>query len=139
MKLTAKSSNTGKLMFNDLGKVIKGVAPDALPQAIALDPGESIYLPNSSGVLFSAMQGDARRYEDAGLLDINDIEALTPSDTIVANHNFKFVPMVQVMKKSGSDWVPAVIGTDVDVKTDATLSTTTVTCLIAGDYYVNIG
>lgn len=139
MKFAAKSSNTDRLLFNDLGNVIKGVSPDAVPNMIALDPGDSVYLLNTSGVLYSASKGDARKYEDAGLLDINDVATLAVSETIVMEHNFKIIPSVQVMKKSGSDWVPAVIGTDVDITTNEALTTTTVTCLVAGEYYATVG
>ena len=62
MKFTAKTSNTTRLLFNDLGKDVKGVSPQE--KFIALDAGDSVYLPDSSGVLYSAMEGDARRYED---------------------------------------------------------------------------
>lgn len=141
MKFTAKTANTRRLLFNDLGKVIKGVAPDALPLAIALDPGDSRYLANSGGVMFSAQIGDARKYEDASLLDINDIVNLANNAELAITHNFKYVPQMMVCKKVSTDWVEAVPGTDYTATTNAALTTTTIKNISGGtlDFYVNIG
>lgn len=139
MKFTAKTTNTTRLLFNDLGKVVKGVSPQE--QFVALDKGESVYLPNMSGVLYSAQSGDARRYEDGTLLDINDIETLANGAELTIAHNFKYIPQLMVCKKVGSDWVQAVPGTDYDATTNAALTTTTIKNISGGslDFYVNIG
>lgn len=139
MKFEAKVGNIERLTFNDLGKDVRGVAPEE--KHIALDPGESIYLLNSSGVLYSAMSGDARKYEDAGLLDINDIVALANNAELTITHNFMFVPPVAVSKKVATDWVGAIPGTDYTATTNAALTETVIKNISGGplDFYVNIG
>ena len=139
MKFAAKGGNARRLTFNDLGKDVRGVAPEE--KHIALDPGESIYMLNSSGVLFSAMAGDARRYEDASLLDINDIVTLANSAELTITHNFKFIPPISVSKMTKAGWVQAINGTEYTATTDAALSVTTIKNISGGplDFYVNIG
>jgi len=137
MKFKAKSTNTAKLYFNDLGSVIKGVSPDALPMAITLDAGESIYLPNSSGVLYSVAFGDAKRFAAAGLLEIDDVVAAAGVLTVA--HNFGRVPTLTVAKKSGSTWVDAIAGTDYTTVTNAARTETVITNAAAVDILVNIG
>ena len=138
MKFTAKTSNTTRLLFNDLGKDVKGVSPQE--KFIALDAGDSVYLPDSSGVLYSAMEGDARRYEDNNLLDVNDIENLANAATYVVQHNFNYVPTVSVSKKVGSDWHQALVGTDYTAVTNAALTQTTITNVSGGtlDFYIRV-
>ena len=139
MKFAAKVGNTERLTFNDLGKDVRGVAPEE--KHIALDPGESIYMLNSSGVLYSAMAGDARRYEDNNLLDINDIVTLANNAELTIVHNFKFVPPIFVAKKVAGNWVGATPGTDYTATTNAALTQTVVKNISGGplDFYVNIG
>ena len=141
MKFAAKSSNTVRLTFNDLGNVIKGVAPDAVPNMLALDAGEAVYLANTSGVLYSSQYGDARKYEDASLLDINDIVSLANNAELTITHNFKFIPQLVVLKKVATDWVQALIDTDYTATTNAALTETVIKNISGGtlDFYVNIG
>lgn len=125
MKFTAKSANTKRLMFNDLGKDVKGVSPQE--KNIALNPGASVYLPDQSGVLYSATKGDAKKFAAAGLLDINDTVAVAA--TLVATHNFNIVPTVSVAKGGAlgaGPWVAALVGTDYTASTNAAMTETTV-------------
>jgi hypothetical protein len=118
MKFTAKAGNNGVLTFNDLGTDIKGVSSQE--KNLHLNPGASIYLPDQSGVLYSVTKGDAKRYADAGLLDINDTAvALANNGTIVMTHNFNVIPNVTVLKLVGGvTWDP-VLAADVTIKTNA--------------------
>ena len=139
MKFKAKDANTQRLLFNDIGKITKGVSPQE--QFIALDAGESVYLPNSKEVCYSATTGDARKYEDASLLDVNDIESLANDAELTITHNFKFVPTLSVSKKVSTDWVEAVPGTDYTATTNAALTETVIKNISGGtlDFYINIG
>ena len=141
MKFKAKTSNISRLTFNDLGYVIKGVSTDAVPNMIALDAGESVYLANTSGVLYSAQYGDARKYENAGLLDVNDIVALANNAELTITHNFKFIPQISVSKLVGGVWVGALVGTDFSATTNALLTETKIKNISGGalTFYVNIG
>ena len=117
MKFTANPANVGTLTFNDLGTDIKGVSSQE--KNLHLSPGASIYLPDQSGVLYSATKGDAKRYAAAGLLDINDTAvALANAGTIVMIHNFNIIPNVTVLKLVGINWVP-VLAANVTVETNA--------------------
>jgi len=139
MKFEAKSGNTSRLLFNDLGKINKGVSPQE--QGVALDAGESIYLPNSLEVCYSATSGDARKYEDGSLLDINDISSLANNAELTITHNFKFLPTITVYKKVGSDWVEALVGTDYTATNNAALTELVIKNISGGtlDFYVNVG
>jgi hypothetical protein len=140
MKFTAKATNVAKLEFNDLGKVTKGVSPQE--RFVALKPGDSIYLPEGENVLYSAQYGDAAKYAKAGYLTIDDtVLALANLGTVVLNHNFGFLPNVTVAKIVGGNYEAAVIGTDVSVTTNATLTTTTVENISGGalDISVRVG
>jgi hypothetical protein len=114
MKFTAKAANDGVLTFNDLGTDIKGVSSQE--KNTHLSPGVSVYLPDQSGVLYSATKGDAKRYKDAGLLDVNDTVAI--GGTLVAIHQFNIVPNIAISKQVGINWVPA-LAADVTVTTNA--------------------
>ena len=140
MKFTAKSTNSAKLEFNDLGKVVKGVSPQE--RFVALKPGDSVYLPEGENVLYSAQAGDAHKYAKAGLLTINDnVTALAAAASVVLTHNFGFLPNVTVAKKVAGTYEAVVIGTDVTVVTNAALTQTTVTNITAGalDLAIRLG
>jgi hypothetical protein len=122
MKFAAKVSNTSVLHFNDLGADIKGVSLQE--KGIALSPGQSVYLPDQSGVLYSATKGDAKRYAAAGLLDIDDSVAI--GATVVLTHNFNIIPKVSVAKYVGVTWVAALVGTDYTATTNAAKTQTTI-------------
>lgn len=113
---------TGKLEFNDLGKVTKGVSPQE--RFIALDPTESVYLPDGQDVMYSAQSGDAHRYKNAGLITIND--TVNAAATLVATHNLGFIPVVTVAKLVGGAWVAALVGTDYTATTNAAMTETTI-------------
>ena len=141
MKFAAKTTNTRRLTFNDLGYVIKGVSTDAVPNMLALDAGESVYLANTSGVLYSSQYGDARKYEAASLLDVNDIVTLANNAELTITHNFKFIPQISVSKDVAGSWVGAVAGTDYTATTNAALTETKIKNISGGSlkFYVNIG
>ena len=121
MKFTAKVANTEVLTFNDLGTDIKGVSSQE--KNLRLNPGAAVYLPDQSGVLYSATVGDAKRYAAAGLLTIN--EAIAIGGTLVAVHNFNMVPTVHAAKWNGAAWAKA-LDADFTVVTNAALTTTTI-------------
>jgi hypothetical protein len=138
MKLTANPANTERILFNDLGKVTKGVSPQEL--MVALDPGHSIYLPNSGEVMFSVIQGDARRYADHSMLTINDTAALANGASLVITHNFKYLAHINVLKQVGGAWLPVAVA-DCTISTNAAMTITTITNTSGGPltFSVNIG
>jgi hypothetical protein len=131
-------STSGRLLFNDLGKVTKGVAPDE--QHIALDYLESLYLPDSGEVLFSAQKGDIKRYAGAGLLEVNEPKTLANAAALTMIHNFNYVPNVTAVKKSGVTWIQAVCGVDYTAVTNAALTETVFTNISGGalDFIIRI-
>jgi len=132
MKITnVGSAGSGRLLFNDLGKEIKGVAPDE--QHIALSPGNSVYLPDSGWILRSAQKGDIKRYVDAGLLQVDDVETIVNAATFTIEHDFNYVPTVTAVKADGVTWVQCVNGTDFTAVTNALLTETVFTNTSGGD------
>jgi len=122
MKFTAKTTNTSVLHFNDLGPDVKGVSPQE--KGIALSAGQSMYLPDQSGVLYSASKGDAKRYAAAGLLDIDDTIAI--GATVVLTHNFNYIPTVAAAKLVGVTWVEAQPAIAYTATTNAAKTATTI-------------
>lgn len=139
MKLTANPANTERILFNDLGKVTKGVSPQE--RMVALDPGHSVYLPNSGDVMFSVIQGDARRYADNGMLIINDTALLANGASLAINHGFKYLAHTTVMFLNGVNWMPAVIGTHYTTFTNGAMTITTITNIsgVPLTFIVNVG
>lgn len=116
---------TQKLEFNDLGKVTKGVSPQ--DQFVALKPGDSVYLPDSGEVMFSAKSGDAARYAAHGLLQVNETLTIAAGASAVIVHNFGYLPSITVAL-SANGWKDLSF-TDgiVEVVTNVALKETTIT------------
>jgi hypothetical protein len=130
--------STGKLEFNDLGKVVKGVSPQE--QSIALDPTESIYLPDGQDVMYSAQFGDAKKYKSAGLVAVNETVTIADAATLVITHNFCFIPKVTIARDNQGDWEDiSFLATDlVTVITDAAMLETTITNISGGDLTLHV-
>lgn len=67
-----------------------------------LDPGESVYLPNTSEVLRSVVGGEIRKFVDAEKLSIEDRVTLAANgeegDSVTLNHGLKYPPAVSSLK-----------------------------------------
>ena len=85
---------------------------------------------------FTKLVEDAKKYKDAGLLRVNDL--VPAAGTLVATHNFNFVPVVTVSKLVGGAWVAALVGTDYTATTNAAMTETTVVNLAGVDLNVRI-
>jgi hypothetical protein len=74
-----------------------------------LAPGASVYLPNTSEVLRSAVEGDLHSWSLAGVIRLEDLETLAangdPGDSVTLTHNFGFPPSVYVLKQVTTTWV----------------------------------
>jgi len=139
MKITSLVSD-GVLLFNDFGKVIKGVSP--IERAIRLNPGESIYLLETGDVLLSAQAGDIKRFVDAGKLSVNDrFLAVGIAGTVDVEHNFGMIPNITVVLDPTGTPIVAVVGTDVTITHDTDYNTTTIENLTgaAADIDVRVG
>ncbi len=128
MKVTNLTS--GRLYLGDLRhipEVIRG-------EDRYLAANGSVYLPNTSQVLRSAVAGTLRQWADAGLVRLEDRTTLAANgdagDSITLTHNFGFPPSVYVLKQVGETWVDAT-GT-VDISHNAALTTTTIENSTAG-------
>jgi len=133
MKLTSIATvEQGKLEFNDLGSVIKGVAPQA--KFINLNSGDAVYIPDSGEVMYSAQAGDAYRYQKAGLLVVNETLQLAAAASYVIKHNFGFLPKIAVAKQDGNTWKDCSFETiaTVSIITNAAMTETTITNVTAG-------
>lgn len=139
MKFKANSSNTERLLFNDLGKVVKGVSPQE--RFIALDAGESVVLASGKDVAYSATSGDARKYADASLIEINDTVTLGNTETATVEHNFKYIPHITVYKSIIGGWEQAVVGTDITVTSNTDMTIATIENISGGSLtlYINVG
>lgn len=73
--------------------------------------GASVYLPNTSQVLRSAIAGDLRSWLEAGYVKLDDFVTLAangdPNDSVTLTHDFGFAPVVYVLKKVGATYVDA--------------------------------
>lgn len=137
MKFKAKSSNTTDLEFNDLGTVVRGVSPQQV--FLRLSPGEAVYLPDTTGVLYSALSGDAKKFADHGYLEINDDLTLANTAALTVAHGFGWVPTVTVSKRSGDTWIPA-LAADVTIVTNDAKTSTVITNVSGGAlrFYISV-
>jgi len=138
MKLTHIGSS-GRLEFNDLGKVVKAVAPQE--RNVALNPGQSIYITDGQDVMYSAQAGDAKKFAAAGLLAVNDIvTGLANAATFVIDHGYGFIPSVTIARDNAGVWedVTFVATNLVTVKTNVAMTQTIVTNVSGGALTLNI-
>jgi hypothetical protein len=105
MKVTNISPNT--LFLKDLRFVPQAQTEGRRDEGRYLGPGASVYLPNTSEVLRSAMMGDLRAWKDAGLVTLEDVVTLANGASATRVHPFGFPPVVYVLKLVGANWVDA--------------------------------
>ena len=129
---------TGKLEFNDLGKVTKGVSPQE--RFIALNPADSVYLPDGQDVMYSVQAGDAKKYKAAGYIVVNETVVVAAAGTVVLAHGFGFLPKVTIARDNAGVWedVAFVASALVTVKTNTALTETTITNVSGGSLTLHI-
>jgi hypothetical protein len=137
MKFTHIAPN-GRLEFNDLGKVVKGVTPQE--RFIALDPTESVYLPDGQDVMYSAQTGDARKYKNAGLIVINENAIVPDASSITLTHGFGFLPKVTIARDSQGVWEDiSFLATNlITVKTNSAMTETIIANISGGPLTLHI-
>lgn len=132
MKLTNISSDT--IYLKDLKLTHASQVEGRRSEDRYLGPGSSVYLPNTSEVLRSAVGGDIRGFVEQGILEAEDEVVLDaaggPDDSVTLTHNLNFAPAVYVLKQVTTTWVDAT-GT-VDIVHDEDFTTVTVTNTTAG-------
>lgn len=109
MKVTNISTTT--IYLKDLKFVPQAQSEGRRGEDRYLQPGASVYLPNTSQVIRSAFDGDLRAWLQAGVVALEDTHTLSangdPGDSVTLTHDFGFPPAVYVLKKVGTDWVDA--------------------------------
>jgi hypothetical protein len=109
MKVTNISNST--IFLRDLRFVAQAQTEGRRGEDRYIAPGNSVYLPNTSQVLRSAIDGDLRAWLEAGVVTLEDFDTLAangaPGDSVTLTHNFGYAPMVYVLKKVGVTWVDA--------------------------------
>ncbi len=133
MKL--KNISSGPIYLKDLKTTRVSQTEGRRSEDRYLPVGGSVYLPNTSEVLRSAVAGDIRGLVNKGALQIEDQVDLTATGglapSVVLDHRLNFPPSVYVLKKVASTWVDAT-GT-VDIVHNASFTTVTVTNTTAFD------
>ena len=126
MKVTNLSA--ARIYLRDLKSVHQAQTEGRRGEDRYLGPGQSVYLPNTSEVLRSAISGDLRKFQSHGIVSIEDTVDLDASgganDSVVLTHDFGFPPGISVLKQVGPLWVDAT-GT-IDVSHNATFTQTTI-------------
>ncbi len=109
MKVTNLSAST--IYLRDLRFVAQAQSEGRRGEDRYIAPGSSVYLPNTSQVLRSAIEGDLRAWRDAGVVELEDTDLLAangnPGDSATYVHNFGYAPAVYVLKQVGATWVDA--------------------------------
>jgi hypothetical protein len=109
MKVTNISAQT--IYLRDLRFVAQAQNEGRRGEDRYIAPGGSVYLPNTSQVLRSAIEGDLNAWLRAGVVTLDDTETLAangnPGDSVTLTHNFGYAPMVYVLKQVGATWVDA--------------------------------
>lgn len=109
MKVTNISSTT--IYLRDLRFVAQAQNEGRRGEDRYVAAGASVYLPNTSQVLRSAIVGDLRAWRDAGVVELEDTDTLAangaPGDSATYTHDFGYPPAVYVLKQVGATWVDA--------------------------------
>ena len=109
MKVTNVSQGT--IYLRDLRFVAQAQTEGRRGEDRYIAAGSSVYLPNTSQVLRSAIEGDLRAWRDAGVVELEDTDLLAangaPGDAVTHVHNFGYAPAVYVLKQVGATWVDA--------------------------------
>lgn len=109
MKVTNISSQT--IFLRDLRFIAQAQTEGRRGEDRYLAAGASAYLPNTSQVIRSAIEGDLRAWRDAGVVELEDTDTLAangnPGDAVTLTHNFGYPPAVSVLKQVGATWVDA--------------------------------
>jgi len=129
MKITNVSATT--LYFRGLKFVREAQSNGGRGEDRYLPPGQSIYLPNTTEVIRSAVEGELHAWAHTAppMITLEDTETLAangnPGDTIVLNHYLGLPPVIYALKKVGATWVDAT-GT-YDALHDANFNSVTIT------------
>jgi hypothetical protein len=109
MKVT--NISPGTIFLKDLRFVAQAQSEGRRGEDRYLGPGQSVYLPNTSQVLRSAIEGDLRKWLEDGIVELEDFDSLAangnPGDTVTLTHNLGYPPSVYVLKQVGVTWVDA--------------------------------
>jgi hypothetical protein len=128
MKITNVS--TIRIYLHDLRFIAQAQTEGRQGEDRYLNPGQSVYLPNTTEVIRSAFKGDLRKWRDNGIITLEDNVTLAGGANVVLNHNFGLPPDVSVVKAVGPTWVDAT-GTFNAVH-NAAFTTTTITNTTGG-------
>jgi hypothetical protein len=101
--MKVKNISSSRIYLQDLSPV------ERRGETQYLSPGQSVYLPNTSEVVRSAIHGTIRGLEERGLVELEDVVALDATggsdDSVTLTHGFGLPPQVMVLKQVGGTWV----------------------------------
>jgi hypothetical protein len=98
MKVTNVSSS--KIYLADLKFLPQAQTEGRRGEDQYLDPGDFVYLPNTSEVIRSALKGDLKKFRDTGYITLEEVVQLANGGgSITLTHNFGFAPAVVVLKR----------------------------------------
>jgi hypothetical protein len=96
-----------RLYLNDLRFTPQSQTEGRRGEDQYLNPGDFVYLPNTSEVIRSVFKGDLKRYRDQGYVELEDEVTLASSASVTLTHNFGLPPNVYAFKQVMSTWVDA--------------------------------
>lgn len=126
--MKVKNISQARIFLHDLKVMRSSQSEGRRGEEVYLLPGNSVYLPNTSEVLRSALHGDIANFKRMGIVTTEDTEALAAGASVILTHGFGFAPGLMVLKLvAGAPdvWVDAT-GT-YDAVHDAHFNTITVT------------
>ncbi len=106
MKIT--NISTTQIFLSDLRLAQESQTVGRRGEDRYINPGQSVYLPDTSEVLRSASAGDIFRFKQSGKISVDDVVSLEASggaDSVVLTHNFNRLPKVVVLKQDGLNWI----------------------------------
>lgn len=105
--MKVKNLSNSKIYLNDLRNLSGSQVDSNRGEDVYLNPGQSVYFPDTSEVMRSIYKGSIRKFVDDGLLSIQDTVTLSFNEISVIDHNLGYPVTVVVLKQVDDTWVDA--------------------------------
>lgn len=115
-----KNLSNSRIYLNDLKNLSGSQADSNRGEDFYLNPGQSIYVPDTSEVLRSVHKGSIHRLIQSNKIAIRDTYVVSMNETAEIDHNLGYPVTTVVFKQVDNNWVDATGIVDVEHNHDFT-------------------